>query len=109
MDNFKKNKILIRPIITEKMMQLKDKPKRNGDPLNQYAFEVTTDSNKIEIKKAVEAKYNVKVLSVRTLNVKGKKRVRFTKSGRFSGQTRDWKKAMVTVEKDQTLDFIEGV
>ena len=109
MDVSKISKILVRPIITEKMMQLKEKPKRNGEPLNQYAFEVTPSANKLEIKRAIEARYEVKVISVRTLIIKGKQRVRFTKSGRFSGKTKDWKKAMVTIEKDKTLDFIEGV
>ena len=103
------DQVLIRPIITEKMMHLKEKMKRNGDPLNQYAFQVDKRANKIDIKRAIQKKYEVNVTSVRTLNVKGKQRVRFTKSGRFTGQTSGWKKAIVTLAKDQTLDFIEGV
>lgn len=108
MDNSMINKILRRPIVTEKMTIMKDKKKRNGEPLNQYAFEVSKDSNKIEIKVAVEKKFNVKVDSVRTSNVMGKSKVRYTKGGVNYGRSRNWKKAVVTLAKDNKIEFVEG-
>jgi large subunit ribosomal protein L23 len=102
------NYVLKRPVITEKATLIKDRPKRNGEPLNQYVFEVARDANKIEVKQAIEQKYSVKVASVRTVNVKGKIRTRFTKSGRTEGRTSDWKKAVVTLVKDNKIEFVEG-
>jgi len=102
------NFVLKRPVITEKATLIKDRPKRNGEPLNQYIFEVARDANKIEVKKAIEQKYNVKVQSVRTMTVKGKIRTRFTKSGRTEGQTPTRKKAIVTLIKDNKIEFVEG-
>ncbi len=109
MDNSIINKILKRPIVTEKMTIMKDKKKRNGEPLNQYAFEVSKDANKIDIKAAIEKKFNVKVDSVRTSHVSGKSRVRYTRAGVNYGQTRSWKKAVVTLAKDNKIEFVEGV
>lgn len=109
MDHSTINKILIRPVVTEKATHLKDNKKRNGEPLNQYVFEVAPKENKIRIRKAVESLYKVKVISVRTVNIEGKKMVRFTRAGRTEGRTRNWKKAIVTVAKDQTIEFVEGV
>lgn len=108
MDNSTVNKILKRPIVTEKMTIMKDKKKRNGEPLNQYAFEVSKDANKIEIKTAVEKKFNVKVDSVRTSNVMGKSKVRYTKGGVNYGHSRSWKKAVITLAKDNKIEFVEG-
>lgn len=108
MDQSMINKILRRPIVTEKMTIMKDKKKRNGEPLNQYAFEVSKDCNKIEIKAAVEKKFNVKVDSVRTSNVTGKSKVRYTKGGVNYGRSRSWKKAVITLAKDNKIEFVEG-
>ncbi len=108
MEHSKLNQVLKLPVITEKMTGLKDRKKRNGEPLNQYAFEVTRDANKIEIKKAVEKKFNVKVISVRTVNVGGKRRVRWTRHGRTEGRSPDRKKAIVTLAKDNKIEFVEG-
>ena len=75
--------IIIRPIISEKSMdQLADK---------KYTFEVKKDANKIEIKRAVEEIFNVKVVSVTTSNVLGK----IKRMGATSGKRADWKKATV--------------
>lgn len=93
--------ILKRPILTEKMTALQEK--------RQYAFEVEPDANKIEIGKAVEKKFNVKVLSVRTMIVKGKPKSQLTRSGRFVGRTRTWKKAIVTLKEGNKIDFLENV
>jgi large subunit ribosomal protein L23 len=89
--------ILIRPIITEKITGLQD--------ARQYAFEVPLTVNKIEVAKAVEKKFNVTVLSVRTLRVKSKRKSQMTRRGRFEGQTKAWKKAIVTLKEGDKIDF----
>ncbi len=65
--------------------------------------------NKIEIAEAVEKKFNVKVTNVRTVIRKGKTRTQFTRSGRFTGRTATIKKAYVTLEKGQKIDFFENI
>jgi large subunit ribosomal protein L23 len=91
------NEIIVRPILTEKMTTLKELR-------NQYAFEVSRQANKIEIKKAVEQRFNVAVIDVRTMNVRGKKR----RMGRFEGKRSQWKKAVVTLQADNVIDFVAG-
>lgn len=91
--------IIKRPILTEKMTALGDK--------RQYAFEVDIKSNKIEIARAIEKRFTVNVTSIRTIRYKGKTKTHFTKKGRFEGARADWKKAIVTLAKDQTIDLIE--
>jgi large subunit ribosomal protein L23 len=90
--------IIRRPLITEKGTDLKDQT-------NQYLFEVARDANKIEIKRAIESLFRVKVLQVRTLSVKGKKK----RLGRFVGRTSDWKKAVATLKEGEAIEFFEGV
>ncbi|NOX36115.1 MAG: 50S ribosomal protein L23 [Calditrichaeota bacterium] len=94
--------IIIEPVLTEKAMRLKDEA-------NQYVFKVAMDANKIEIKRALEARFDVKVKSVRTMIVKGKPRQRFTRSGLVRGYTSRWKKAIVTLEEGSKFDFLENV
>jgi large subunit ribosomal protein L23 len=89
--------VIIRPIITEKSTYLKDSS-------NQYVFEVHRKANKIEVKKAVEQLFKVKVLSVRIMNMEGKKR----RIGRFFGKRRDWKKAIVKVSPEDKITIFEG-
>ena len=90
-------KIIIRPLITEKSTQQKEES-------NQYVFEVHRDANKIEIQSAVERLFKVKVSQVRTSNVLGKvKRV-----GRKYGKRQDWKKATVTLKEGDRIEFFEG-
>ncbi len=90
--------IIIKPIITEKSMGIKETS-------NVVTFEVHPKANKSEIKKAVEQLFGVKVLSVNTMNVKGKtKRFRFVQ-----GKKKDWKKAMVKLKPGDTIDLFEGV
>lgn len=89
--------IIRRPLITEKGTDLKDQT-------NQYLFEVAGDANKIEIKRAVESLFRVKVRQVRTLSVKGKTK----RLGRFVGRTSDWKKAIATLKEGETIEFFEG-
>jgi large subunit ribosomal protein L23 len=93
-----KKRILIRPIITEKGSILKERD-------NKYIFEVARDSNKLEIKAAVEKMFNVTVVDVRTMNVRGKMK----RLGFHSGKRPDWKKAIVTLKKDEQLSLFEGV
>jgi large subunit ribosomal protein L23 len=91
--------ILFRPLITEKNTLLQEQ-------LNKYAFEVAKDSNKIEIAKAVEKKFNVRVVNVQTLVAKGKKKSQFTKKGKFEGFRADRKKAIVTLHKEDKIDLL---
>ncbi len=92
--------ILIKPIITEKVTNLQEKA-------NQYAFEVDIRANKLEISQAIQKKFNVKVSSIRTLTLKGKKKSQFTKRGRFSGFKATRKRAIVTLAKDSKIDLFE--
>ncbi|RME43841.1 MAG: 50S ribosomal protein L23 [Deltaproteobacteria bacterium] len=90
--------VLIRPVVTEKTAQLQEN-------LNQYTFAVHPKANKIEIRNAVEKRWNVKVLDVRTMRVRGKnKRV-----GRNFGRKPTWKRAIVTLRPDDRIEFFEGV
>ena len=90
--------ILVRPLVTEKMTALQDAH-------NQYAFEVVTGANKIEITRAIEQQFKVKVVSVRTVTHKGKLKSQLTKRGRFEGRTSSWKKAIVTLKEGEKIDF----
>ena len=90
--------IVIRPIITEKSMA--------GIPNMRYTFAVAKDANKIEIAKAAESAFDVKVAKVNTINVRGKMR----RQGRFEGYTPSWKKAIVTLKKNsKPISFFEGM
>jgi large subunit ribosomal protein L23 len=90
--------IIKRSIVTEKSAATKEEQ-------NQYMFEVDTRANKIEIGRAVEKLFKVKVLNVRTANVIGKKK----RMGRILGQKRSWKKAIVTLAPGSTIQIYEGV
>lgn len=72
---------------------------------NQVSLEVDRRSNRVEIKKAVESIFSVKVKAVRTMQVKGKVKRR----GRVLGRRRDWKKAIVTLMPGHRIKFFEGV
>lgn len=91
--------VIIRPIISEQSMEHTD--------LKKYAFVVAPDANKIEIKKAVEGIFGVKVAKVTTINMLGKKK----QTGRYPQGTRaDWKKAVVRLTDDsKTIEFFEGM
>ena len=94
--------ILIKPLITEKMTNL------TADT-GKYGFLVNTNSNKVEIAKAIEKKFNVHVLKVRTISHEGKTKTQFRKSGRFVGKTARFKKAIVTLKKGETIELFEQV
>ena len=85
--------IIKAPVITEKS----EREKANG----KYTFKVDPRANKIEIKNAIEKIFNVKVTSIRTINVKPKKR----RVGRYTGLTNRTKKAIVTLQEGQTIDL----
>lgn len=95
-------RILIKPVITEKMTNLQEKN-------NQYAFEVERNANKIEIRNAIQKKFKVKVESIRTIIYGGKRKSQFTKRGRFEGFRSDIKRAIVTLSKDSKIEFFESV
>lgn len=90
--------IIERPLITEKSIA--------GAERGKYTFRVSKDANKIEIAQAVEQVFNVKVDSVNTLTVKGKKR---RLGRRREGKTPDWKKAIVTLKPGYTIEIFEGM
>ena len=94
--------IIVKPIVSEKMTKLSDK-------LNRYGFRVQKNANKIEIKQAVEALYNVTVTDVNTIVVAPKKKSRFTKSGVISGSSPAYKKAIVTVKEGDQIDFYSNI
>ncbi|HKI78465.1 MAG TPA: 50S ribosomal protein L23 [Ignavibacteriaceae bacterium] len=94
--------ILIKPLITEKMTNL------SADH-GQYGFLVNPKSNKVEIAKAIEKKFDVHVTNVRTISHEGKTKTQFRKSGRFSGKTPKYKKAIITLKEGETIEFFEQV
>jgi len=96
------HEILIRPLITEKMSNL------TADQ-NKYGFLVIPKANKIEIAKAVENKFNVHVVDIKTVNHPGKTKTQFRKSGRFTGKTARYKKAIVTLREGESIDLFEEV
>jgi large subunit ribosomal protein L23 len=90
--------IIIRPLITEKTSIQKEQ-------FNKVTFEVDRRANRIEIKKAIQTIFNVRVASVKTMQITGKTKQR----GRITGKRRDWKKAIVTLLPGERIDFFEGV
>ena len=90
--------VLIRPILTEKSLKL-------AKESNKYTFEVSRDVNKFEIKKAIERKYDVNVKNVRIINMLGK--IKRFGSKRIEGRRKDFKKAIVTLDKKDKIDIFE--
>jgi len=115
--------IIIKPLITEKMTKLTEaaaEPKLTriqrkkgmtapNAAQNRYGFIVDKRANKIEIKKAVEEFYGVKVMDVNTMNYSGKNKSRWTKAGLLAGRTNAFKKAIVTLAPDNTIDFYASI
>lgn len=91
------SQVIRAPLITEKGTMV-------GETGNQFLFEVEPGANKLEIRKAVETFFKVKVLKVRTARTLGKRR----RVGRVVGQRPLWKKAYVTLAEGQRIDFFEG-
>lgn len=94
--------VLKKPLITEKMSKM-------GDKLNRYAFVVDNKANKIEIKKAVEAFYGVKVDDVNTMRVPAKNKARYTRTRIITGRKSGYKKAIVTLAPGDAIDFYSEV
>lgn len=94
--------IILKPMVTEKMTHLNEK-------LNRVGFIVDKKANKVEIKKAIEDFYNVKVVDVNTISYAGKTKSRFTKAGFIKGRTNAFKKAVVTLAKGETIDFYSNI
>jgi len=89
--------IIIRPLVTEKTNLQKELH-------NQVSFEVDRRANRIEIKRAVEQGFNVRVAAVRTMQMQGNT----TQRGRIRGKRRDWKKAIVRLQPGERIAFFEG-
>jgi len=98
----KLSEVLIKPILTEKANAQSEK-------LNRFAFRVNRKANKLEIKDAIEAFYNVTVEDVHTMVVPAKSKSRFTKAGYIQGQKPAYKKAYITVAKGETIDLFGSV
>jgi large subunit ribosomal protein L23 len=94
--------IIIKPLVTEKMTALTDK-------LNRFGFVVRPEANKLEIKREVEALYNVTVVAVNTVRYSGKNKSRYTKAGLIQGRTNAYKKAVVTLKDGDTIDFYSNI
>ena len=98
-------KIIVRPLLSEKANKL-------SSMRRQYVFEVYSKSNKLQIKNAIEKKFEVKVDKVRTINYKGKMKNTSVRSNgkvlRTSGFRANWKKAIVTLTEGQQIDIVGG-
>ena len=94
---------IIKPLVTEKQTKITEK-----NP-SRYGFIVRPEANKLQIKKEVEALYNVTVVNVNTLRYAGKRSSRYTKAGLIKGQKNAFKKAIVTVKDGDTIDFYSNI
>ena len=90
--------VIKKPLITEKGTKLKEEN-------NTIILQVSTEANKMDIKRAVETVFKVKVADVRTITLKGKKK----RLGARQGVRSDWKKAVVTLKEGETVEYLEGV
>ena len=93
---------IVKPLVTEKMTSITEKQ-------NKFGFIVRPDANKIEIKKEVEARYNVTVTDVNTCIYAGKSKSRYTRSGLIQGRTNAFKKAIVTLKEGDVIDFYSNI
>jgi large subunit ribosomal protein L23 len=94
--------IIVKPVITEKMTNL-------TESMGRYGFIVDKTANKIQIKEAVEKAYGVAVKEVNTMNIFGKKKTKYTRTGWVEGRTNSTKKAIVTLESGDTIDFYSNI
>jgi large subunit ribosomal protein L23 len=99
------HEILLRPLFTEKMSRLEETERK-------YAFQIDPDANKMDVKRAVEKQFDVKVTKVSTLNRKGKEKQMSVRSGgrviRTRGRRSNWKRAVVTLSEGFTIDLVRG-
>ena len=100
-----KTSLILRPILSEKGTLL-------SETQNKFIFQVEKQSNKLEIKKAVEEKFKVKIKKVATMNIKGKNKNMTIRSNghilRTNGNRSSWKKAIITLEKGFSIDMLTG-
>lgn len=92
------SKVIVRPLITEQGAEMREAH-------NHYYFQVAPDANKHEIRQAVEHFFGVRVIGVRTMNYRGK----IKRMGRHEGKRADWKKAVVTLAENDTIDLFDIV
>mgnify|MGYP000181163127 CR=1 FL=1 len=92
------NDIISQAILSEKSTIIKEKE-------NRYVFKVNPLANKLEIKKAIESAFGVKILDIKTINVKGKTK----RLGRFVGKRSSWKKAIVRLKEGNSIEIFENV
>ncbi len=93
---------IVKPLVTEKVTDLTGKH-------NVFCFVVRPEANKLQIQNEVEALYNVKVVSVNTVNYAGKNKSRYTKAGLLRGKTNAFKKAYVTLKEGESIDFFSNI
>ena len=89
--------VLIRPLLTEKITAIRETK-------NAIAFSVHRQATRIDIRRAVEKVFSVKVASVNVMNVIGKKK----RQGRFTGKRSDWRKAFITLKEGEKIDLYES-
>lgn len=94
---------IVKPLVTEKMTAITEKQN------NVFGFIVRHQANKLQIKAEVEARYNVNVISVRTMIYAGKNKSRYTRSGLIKGRTNAYKKALVVLNEGETIDFYSNI
>ena len=94
---------IIKPVVTEKMTKITEKQP------NRYGFIVRPEANKLQVKAEVEARYNVTVEDVNTLNYAGRRSARYTKRGLIKGQKNAFKKAIVTLKAGEEIDFYSNI
>lgn len=94
---------IVKPLVTEKMTTITEKQN------NVFGFIVRPEANKLQIKSEVEARYNVNVKSVRTMNYAGKNKSRYTRSGLIKGRSNAYKKVLVTLGDGETIDFYSNI
>ena len=101
----KNTSTIIAPILSEKSHGL-------SEQFNKYVFKVNKNANKLEIKKSIEERFNVKILKVSTMNFKGKIKNATRRSAgnviRTKGRRRNWKKAIVSLVEGNKIDLVEG-
>lgn len=93
---------IVKPLVTEKVTDLTEKH-------NVFCFVVRPEANKLQIQNEVEALYNVKVVSVNTVNYAGRNKSRYTKAGLLRGKTNAFKKAYVTLKEGESIDFFSNI
>jgi large subunit ribosomal protein L23 len=93
---------IVKPLVTEKMTAITEKQ-------NKFGFIVRPEANKLEIKKEIEALYNVTVTDVNTMKYAGKTKSRYTRAGLVKGRTNAYKKAIVTLKEGDVIDFYSNI